>query len=210
MIQLNSTTRRSHPVSNGGRRGASLGGAFALSRGMVMDDCIRGEGWVGTNGHLTVRVGGKRLMARRVAWEASNGTIPDGRCVVQSCRNKLCVNPAHLVLSPWRKYGRSTPDAVRFWRLVDKSGGDDACWPWTGSPSTNGYGQFGIKSRKIPAHRLAYLFHFGHIDPALLVCHRCDNPPCCNPAHLFLGNHTDNARDMIAKGRAGWQKASRR
>lgn len=89
----------------------------------------------------------------------------------------------------------------RFWLYVDKSGGHDACWPWTAS-TRDGYGRFKIESYVTAgSHRVAYLIGHG-IDPAgLCVCHRCDNPPCCNPDHLFLGTRLDNTADMIAKGR---------
>lgn len=78
----------------------------------------------------------------------------------------------------------------------------DGCWVWTGYVNPKGYGQIGLSGRKLGlTHRVAYSLHYG-VDPgSLLVCHRCDNPPCCNPAHLFLGTAGDNTRDMIAKGR---------
>jgi hypothetical protein len=91
-----------------------------------------------------------------------------------------------------------------FWARVDRSGGPDACWPWTASCQRVGlaYGLFNWRDKTRRAHRLAYAFVHGPIPDGLCVLHRCDNPPCCNPAHLFLGTHADNNRDMIAKGRA--------
>lgn len=95
-----------------------------------------------------------------------------------------------------------TPDEVqRFWSKVDKSGGADACWLWTASRVTSGYGCFGIKRRLHGAHRIAWVLANVAIPGALHVCHRCDNPACCNPAHLFLGTREDNMRDKVAKGR---------
>lgn len=86
------------------------------------------------------------------------------------------------------------------WGRVDKSGGPEACWPWTGARH-KGYGMIGIARKKHGTHRVAYALATG--DPGdLHVCHACDNPPCCNPAHLFLGTHQDNMRDLVAKGRA--------
>jgi hypothetical protein len=98
--------------------------------------------------------------------------------------------------------------ADRFWPKVDRGAGPDACWPWTAS-TTHGYGQIGVPgTRPHKAHRVAWELTNGPIPDGLLVCHRCDNPPCCNPAHLFLGTNADNMRDMVAKGRAGSRTAA--
>lgn len=89
-----------------------------------------------------------------------------------------------------------------FWRKVDKSGGPDACWPWTGALSNKGYGVVGVDYKSIPAHRLAYIYTYGEIAPGLIVRHRvCDNPRCCNFLHLLVGTYADNAADMVEKNR---------
>ena len=94
------------------------------------------------------------------------------------------------------------PSADHFDRLVDRSGGPDACWPWLGGTRTrDGYGRFQHAGQQFFAHRYAFARAHGAIPADRLVCHRCDNPPCCNPAHLFLGTPLDNMRDKIAKGR---------
>jgi len=88
--------------------------------------------------------------------------------------------------------------AERFWSKVDKS---SDCWEWTASRLPAGYGRFSVNRKIITAHRAAYLLSCGAIPNGLHVLHKCDNPPCVNPDHLFLGTAKDNMRDKAAKGR---------
>lgn len=91
---------------------------------------------------------------------------------------------------------------IRFWAKVDKSDGPDACWPWTAYRNPDGYGSIGTGGNKSErAHRVAYRLQVGKLAPDDHVLHKCDNPPCCNGSHLFIGNQADNVRDMVAKGR---------
>ncbi len=95
------------------------------------------------------------------------------------------------------------PLAERFWAKVLLAG-DDECWLWTGSRDASGYGRIGIgaPSRYIElAHRVSWELHFGPISEDKHVLHQCDNPPCVNPRHLFLGDQAANNRDMWSKGR---------
>jgi len=94
------------------------------------------------------------------------------------------------------------PLADRLWEKVDTSGGFAECWPFTGRIVHEfGYGRLSYKHKQISAHRLAWETTHGAIPDGLWVLHSCDNPPCCNPGHLFLGTVADNQRDMAQKGR---------
>lgn len=88
----------------------------------------------------------------------------------------------------------------RFWKKVKKSKADD-CWPWTAAKTEHGYGRFGLKKKSWVAPRLAWIISNGRVPKDKFVLHSCDNPPCCNPAHLFIGTQKDNMRDAIKKGR---------
>ncbi len=103
----------------------------------------------------------------------------------------------------------------RFWAKVDIRGPDE-CWPWkswtNGAQRRIGYGQFrgyqGIDGPIRSAHRIAYQLHCGESLKGWLVRHKCDNPLCCNPAHLSRGTHADNMRDMVARKRVAFGSRS--
>lgn len=98
-----------------------------------------------------------------------------------------------------------TPSVIqRFWRYVAKAD-ETACWKWTGATDKDGYGRLTVRRNggrtTIRAHRLSYQLSTGEIPAGYYVLHSCDNPPCCNPAHLRLGTQRDNGADMKARGR---------
>ena len=95
--------------------------------------------------------------------------------------------------------------AKRLWAKVDVRGPDD-CWPWLGAKTGSGYGTIrgGISSggKMLSVHRVAWELVNGPIPDGMCVCHHCDNKPCCNSTHLFLGTDTDNQADRVRKNRS--------
>ncbi len=162
---------------------------------------------------------------RGIEWEAavafiSGGSLVSGLCSIPGCTSPVAKRSArgwcmkHLrryqrhgdpqkTLQPSRDLSRED----RFWSKVDKNGGFNTCWEWTKARHEFGYGKFydGKYRRNRKAHRVAWELAFGPIPDGLFVLHSCDNPPCCNPAHLFLGTLANNSQDMISKGRGKGQ-----
>src|SRR3990172_5517239 len=87
------------------------------------------------------------------------------------------------------------------WDNLDTSGGETACWEWQGNRGAGGYGLLTLDGKSVGVHRVVYWVLVGEIPEGMCVCHHCDNPPCCNPAHLFVGSIGDNIGDMFNKGR---------
>jgi hypothetical protein len=90
--------------------------------------------------------------------------------------------------------------AETIWRFIAKAGPRD-CWEWQGTRDQDGYGRISVQRKTMAAHRLAFELGHGVSADGLHVCHSCDNPGCCNPAHLFLGTNTENHKDKVSKGR---------
>lgn len=89
---------------------------------------------------------------------------------------------------------------ARFWSLVDRS---ESCWVFKGRKDDKGYGRIGFMGRSnLGAHRISWMLTNGDVPIGNCVLHRCDNPPCCNPDHLFIGTNRDNVVDRQTKGRS--------
>lgn len=135
-------------------------------------------------------------------------------CAIEGCcKPFLARGWCQMHYLRWKTFGSAThfiptTPAERFWAQVNKSKGR-GCWIWTATISGK-YGQISIKSRKFTAHRFSWELHNGAIPSGQQVLHRCDNPVCVRPSHLFLGDSSANMRDMVAKGRHPKQRASYR
>jgi hypothetical protein len=127
-------------------------------------------------------------------------------CSVEGCGGKprmhgMCIKHYQR----WAHHG-STDDPrptveARFWSKVKKADGD-SCWEWTGARQKNGYGSFRLGDSNTSAHRASYIINVGPVSADIFVCHKCDNPPCVRPDHLFLGTAEENNHDREQKGRS--------
>ena len=122
--------------------------------------------------------------------------------VVKRGSGKFCSRDCHNA-------HKRTPAETRFAANVSKTPTATGCILWQGTILSTGYGV--ITEHRIPvgAHRYAYKLAYGPFDESLCVCHKCDNPPCVNPEHLFLGTDKDNALDKVAKGRSNNPRGER-
>lgn len=161
------------------------------------NDCWNWLGKTSKSGAPIIRFGPRtapeEYYPRRISLQIEGRTLD--KAVFPFCQNKLCVNPDHLV----------SGDTDRFWSKVIKYGPDD-CWLWYAHQDKDRYGRFTYvrDGKKIHARAHVYsweLYVGRRVIPSLQVCHRCDNPSCVNPAHLFLGTTQDNTQDKFEKGR---------
>lgn len=132
-------------------------------------------------------------------------------CTIRDCGRggKLSRGWCQMHYQRWKKHGnplKSLNNRLpnledRLWPRIDRRGPDE-CWEWTGRRAKFGYGKLMFKQKDYSAHVAMFIVANGYRPP--VVRHACDNPPCCNPAHLLPGTILDNNRDTIARGRATW------
>lgn len=132
------------------------------------------------------------------------------KCTIPGCdRAHLAQGYCRAHYTRWRKYGdplvvrqhqiHGASLLERFNAYVGERG--SGCWEWTGYRDPNGYGRLNIENVPVLAHRIAWETHFGPLTSADHICHRCDNPACVRPEHLFKGDHAMNMADKMAKKR---------
>lgn len=149
----------------------------------------------------------KRLFCSRSCHMASIAARTETTCVqcgkmINLANNR--VKPQNFCSKACSQTYRMHTFEDRFWPKVDKTPGlgpKGDCWEWTGLRHDYGYGVTSYYGRKMGTHQISYVMHKGEIPKGMHVCHECDNPPCVNPAHLWLGTQTENMKDMYSKGR---------
>ncbi|PCJ39145.1 MAG: hypothetical protein COA71_14610 [SAR86 cluster bacterium] len=169
--------------------------------------------WLGApnkKGCSSFRIKGAKETVHRIAYKFYKGPIPDGLCVSQTCKNRLCVNPQHLTLRtkdevrksgiPTIRKNHSKTLQERFEDKIELIPFSTCHW-WIGVEGARGYGVVKVQGEQVSTHRFAYELYKGPIPKDLCVLHHCDNKLCCNPQHLFLGTIADNNRDKCEKDR---------
>lgn len=131
-------------------------------------------------------------------------------CEINECggthyAHGICNKHYQEALRESRKAIKPTTEE-RFWAKVQKAPGDD-CWLWTAHKDPIGRGRFNM-GREMFASRASWTLANGEIPEGMCICHRCDNPSCVRPDHLFLGTHQENMRDRDAKGRGNQAKGT--
>ena len=153
------------------------------------DSCWNWTACLSRSNNGVLRDGDKNVTATRFSYELANGVSLGNVRLQHTCRNTLCVNPSHLYIASVEG------------RLLSKVQKTETCWLWLADKVTGGYGRIKVGRGLKLAHRVSYELFVGKIPNGMQVLHSCDNPPCVNPKHLFLGNDRINVDDKIRKKR---------
>ena len=128
----------------------------------------------------------------------NNGICQIDRCYKKTQENRKYCEMHRMRFIRHKRYDKPSPIE----RLLSKIRVDETgCWNYIFRTNNSGYGDICIDGKQVRAHRLSYEHFVGIIPNGLLICHKCDNPSCVNPDHLYAGTQKDNIRDMFARGR---------
>lgn len=141
----------------------------------------------------------QKLSARKLSWETHYGHVPELMRVKHTCDEKSCINPAHLRLEAIKSSHTHDSGFIKNNVAIDTGTG---CWNWTGKLNGNGYGRVAVGRGGVLMHRASWEIVNGPIPKGMGALHKCDNPKCVNPDHIFLGTQEDNMKDMAAKHRS--------
>lgn len=124
--------------------------------------------------------------------------------------NMFNVSPQQIasILYYYKIKRKKKTSEQKFWEKVDKKE-EDECWEWKACKDTCGYGIIWYNKKNTKTHRFSWILHYGKIPKGTEVCHHCDNPPCVNPKHLWMGTHRSNMLDMRAKNRGSITKGEK-
>jgi len=193
---------------------------YIKERAVLIDDCWK---WPHTNtqgfGQINLLDKPNRryisLKAHIASYVLFKGAYEEGQFITQTCGNKSCCNPDHLIAKNYSDKEfpelKKSKDKEYILGNIEKDP-KTGCWNWTGSIKDTGYGQIGTwdnekkKHVTLKAHKVAYELWKGPVPKGVWVLHKCDNRKCVNPDHLFLGNNSDNIIDCSMKGRHGLAK----
>ncbi len=140
--------------------------------------------------------------------------VEKNKRIICKCNTDRCVNPNHLAVVEMAEFKMVSKKRLQqilsntendFWKNVEIKDKED-CWVWLGQKDKDGYGSFRFRGNKRRAHRLSYEFtNKITLENGVLACHKCDNPSCVNPYHIFPGSPLDNMKDAISKKRISKQ-----